>query len=147
MVHSHVYSLSAERVIHRGVKKCLVLVKPDQIVMQMNHRSTHKGQDIFTEGDYTTKLLNKVEGDFLFSASSEEEGDIRKPQSKDNVVWLSKNSRRRQEETEGQRNRRLGYHRQYNQGRRALETLEDKQFRLDLTRAQFNNETHGEREF
>ena len=28
----------------------------------------------------------------LHSASSEEEGDIRKPQSKDNITWLSKDS-------------------------------------------------------
>ena len=54
--------------------------------MQMSHRSTHKGQNIFTEGDKTTKFLNKGKGDFLFSASSEEEGDIRKPQSKDNIA-------------------------------------------------------------
>ena len=83
------FTLSAKRVIHRGVKKCLVLVKHDQIVMQMNHRSTHKGQDIFTERDKTTKLLNN---DCRFTASSEEEGDSTKPQSKDNVAWLSKDS-------------------------------------------------------
>ena len=40
----------------------------------------------------------------------------------------------------------MEYHRQHNQGRRALETLEDRQFSLDLTRARFNNETPGQRE-
>ena len=54
---------------------------------------------------------------------------------------LAQQRQRRQEETEEQRNRRLEYHRQYNQGRRALETLEDRQFKLDLTRAHFDNET------
>ena len=28
--------------------------------MHMNHIRTHKGQDIFAERDYTTKLLNNV---------------------------------------------------------------------------------------
>ena len=46
----------------------------------------------FAERDKTTKLLNNVKGDFRFSASSEEEGNIRKPQSKDNIAWLSKDS-------------------------------------------------------
>ena len=58
----------------------------------MNDRSKHKGQDIFAEGDLTTKLLNNEKGDFRISASSEEEGDIRKPQSKDNIAWLSKDT-------------------------------------------------------
>ena len=47
MAHSHVYSLRAERVYSSISEKCLLLVKHDQIVMQMNHRRTHKGQDKF----------------------------------------------------------------------------------------------------
>ena len=51
MAHSHVYSLRAEHVYSSSSEKCLLLVKHDHIVMQMNHRRTHKGQDRFAEGD------------------------------------------------------------------------------------------------
>ena len=47
---THVYSLRAERVYSSSSEKCLLLVKHDQIVMQINHRRTHKEQDRFAEG-------------------------------------------------------------------------------------------------
>ena len=43
-------------------------------------------------GRLNNETLNNVKGEFRFSASSEEEGDIRKPQNKDNIAWLSKDS-------------------------------------------------------
>ena len=49
-------------------------------------------------GRLNNELLNNVKGDFRFSASSEEEGDIRKPHSKDNIAWLSKDSAVRNKE-------------------------------------------------
>ena len=96
MAHSCLF-IGAERVYSSSGEICLLLVKHDQIVMQMNHRRTHKGQDRFAEGDKTTKLMNSVKGDLRFSASSEEEGDIREPQSKDNIAWVSKDSARRKQ--------------------------------------------------
>ena len=50
MAHSHVYSLRAERVYSSSSEKCLLLVKHEQIVMQMNYRRTDKGKDRFAEG-------------------------------------------------------------------------------------------------
>ena len=48
---THVYLLRAERVYSSNSEKCLLLVKHDRIMMQMNHRRTHNGQDRFAEGD------------------------------------------------------------------------------------------------
>ena len=42
MAHSHVYSLRAERIYSSSSEKCLLLVKHDQIGMQMNHRRLSK---------------------------------------------------------------------------------------------------------
>ena len=43
---THVYSLRAECVYSSSSEKCLLLMKHDQIVVQMNHMRMHKGQDI-----------------------------------------------------------------------------------------------------
>ena len=50
-----------------------------------------QGTRYIRRGRLNNELLNNVKGDFRFSASSEE-GDIRKPQSKDNIAGLSKDS-------------------------------------------------------
>ena len=43
---AHVYSLRTDRVYSSSSEKYLLLVKLDQIVMQMTHRRMHEGQDI-----------------------------------------------------------------------------------------------------
>ena len=48
---THVSSLRAECVYSSRGEKCLLLVRHDQIVMQVNHRRTHKGNDRFAEGN------------------------------------------------------------------------------------------------
>ena len=60
-----------------------------------------------------------MKGDFRFSASSEEEGDIQET-TEQRQHRLAQQRQRHQEETEKQRKCRLEYHRQYNQGRNQI---------------------------
>ena len=59
----------------------------------MDHRRTHKEQDIFAERELPTELLNNVKGDFRFSTAAKKNETSRNRRakvSKNIIAWPSK---------------------------------------------------------